>query len=56
MIWISGTKEVASYLGMKEPTVKRYIKQGIIPMRKLGRKTMFKVSEVDAAISDVVNG
>lgn len=55
MIWISGTKELSAYLGMKEPTVKNYIKQGILPMRKLGRKSMFKKEEIDNAISDVVN-
>jgi len=53
--YISGVKELASYLGMKARTVENYIKDGVIPKRRLGRKTIFKLSEVDAAISEVVN-
>ncbi|MCG7502416.1 helix-turn-helix domain-containing protein [Tenacibaculum sp. Mcav3-52] len=53
--YISGVKNLAEYLGMSPRTVENYINDGIIPKRRLGRKLMFKISEVDAAISEPVN-
>jgi hypothetical protein len=54
-VWISGIKGLASYLDLPVGTVWGYVDQGIIPKRKLGRKLMFRRSEVDASISDPVN-
>lgn len=54
--YISGIQNLANYLGLAKRTVENYVYvDKIIPLRKLGRKTMFKISEVDQAVSDIKN-
>lgn len=52
--YLSGMKSLAAYLGMSPRTAENYVNDGLIPKRRLGRKLIFKISEVDAAISDPV--
>lgn len=54
--YISGIQNLADYLGLAKRTTENYVYiDKIIPLRKLGRKTMFKISEVDQAISEIKN-
>lgn len=52
--YISGLKNLAEYLGMKEATAKYYVDSNIIPKRHLGRRLMFLKSDVDNSISEPV--
>ena len=46
--WID-IKEAACYLGINKDTIRNWIKNGKgIPSYKIGKKWMFKVSELDA--------
>lgn len=44
-------EEVATMLGIRASRVRLYARTGKLPGRKLGRKWIFKINEVHAAIS-----
>lgn len=43
------SKESAALLRCSEPTLRNHIKRGHIPKHKFGKKTLFKLQEVEAA-------
>jgi len=49
--YITGTKALAEFLGMSHPSCRKAVMLGQIPKRKLGRRTIFKISEVEEVIS-----
>ncbi|MBS9774724.1 MAG: helix-turn-helix domain-containing protein [Tenacibaculum sp.] len=53
--YISGEKALASFLGMSDSCCRNLIKRGLIPKRYIGKKTIFKISEVEEAISNPSN-
>jgi len=53
--YITGLRRLSEYLGMPLETVKNNVNNGVIPKRKIGVNMIFKLSEVDAAISGIVN-
>ena len=40
-------KECMAYLNVGERTLYRYVKEGKVPYRKLGREYRFKIEELD---------
>jgi len=48
------TEEIAAHFGVTINTVRVYSSRGKWPSHKLGRKLMFKVEEIEAAIADRV--
>lgn len=47
--WLS-TKDAASYLEISEPTLFRWMKEGLVSFYKVGRATRFKRASLDAVI------
>lgn len=45
-----GIPEAAAYLGVSEPTLKRHVRDGILPSLKLGRLRKFDRKALDAWI------
>ena len=39
--------EVAVYLGLKEPTIRKWVQQGKIPCHRLGRAVRFDLRQID---------
>ncbi|MEH6537694.1 MAG: helix-turn-helix domain-containing protein [Psychroserpens sp.] len=46
-------KEVAGELGVAELTVHNYIKKGILPAFKIGRRVFIKRADLDTALKEV---
>lgn len=46
-------KEAAQELGVVELTIHNYIKKGILPAFKIGRRIFIKRTDFDAALSEV---
>lgn len=47
--WVD-IKEIASYLGFKEGTIRGWVKEGKIPCERIGKEWRFKISIIDAWI------
>jgi excisionase family DNA binding protein len=47
--WLS-VKEAASYLGISEPTLFRWMKEGVVSFYKVGRATRFKRASLDTLV------
>ena len=45
-------KELATYLGLSEQSVYRYVRQGIIPAKAIGRQRRFDREQVLAALDE----
>ncbi len=48
-VWFS-IKEAAEYLGVKEPTIYRWMREGLITYRKVGDSTRFWQEDLDAVM------
>lgn len=46
-------QEAAKYLNVAEITVHQYIKKGLLPAKKLGRKYIIQEADVKKALSEV---
>lgn len=46
-------QEAAKYLNCADITVHTYIKKGILPAKKVGRKYIIKQADLDASLSEV---
>ena len=44
--WV-GIKRVAEHLDVKEVTVRKWIAEGKVPCKKIGKQWKFKISEID---------
>lgn len=44
--WV-GIKHIAEHLDVKEVTVRKWIVDGKIPCKKIGKQWKFKISEID---------
>lgn len=54
-MFLKGNKAGAEFLGMNERTFKHYVSIGLIPQRKIGKSNVYKKSELESAISEIVN-
>lgn len=48
-----GSEEVVKLLGVSRPTLYREIKRGALKIRKIGRRTVFHVDDLNAYLTDL---